>query len=54
MDIVITFAENGYIIKQRKKGYDWTNHWVAENTESLRNIITDRTKEYWNERKEDK
>lgn len=39
-DIIVENAINGYIIEQRKTGYDWINRWVAESIEQLCSIIT--------------
>jgi hypothetical protein len=40
LDICIAKAENGYVISQRKSGFDWTNTWVAESEKSLLDVIS--------------
>ncbi len=48
-NIVITFTINGYIIEQNKKGFDWTNRWVAETNDSLIKVISDIVEKHWQE-----
>lgn len=38
-DVIIRRVENGYIIQQQHKDYNWKNSWVAESMESLLKII---------------
>lgn len=44
-DLVVSQAENGYLIKQHKAGYDCSRWWVAETVEKLLEIIKARCEE---------
>lgn len=46
-DITICFTENGYIIQQRKRGYDFINEWVAESEKTLLGVISDVVRKHW-------
>ena len=53
MDIVISRTTNGYIIEQRKTGYDSINRWVAESIDNLIDIISDICKKGEKEEQDD-